>query len=166
MVIREMTTEDSLSHLAGMHLGRLACAQGAQPFVTPFYFAYENNYLYAFSTVGRRIIWMRANPLVCVETDRLVSAVEWVSLVVFGHYEELPDTQESKTNRELAYALLQQKADWWEPAYSKTIIGGKERALVPVYFRIKIDEITGRQAIPATPGNRADSNQDTSMGQL
>ena len=144
MLIQELTNEDNLKLLAHMHFGRLACAQGAQPYVVPFYFAYQNNCLYSFATIGQRVEWMRANPLVCVETDEVVSSEEWVSIIIFGRYEELPNTPERKMERELAYELLKQRANWWEPGYAKTIIRGTTRSLDPVYFRIQIAQITGR----------------------
>lgn len=145
MLVQEISTKDCVNLLTNIHLGRLACAQDSQPYVVPFYFAYDRNYLYGFSTVGQKIEWMRMNPLVCVETEDLVSAEEWVSMVILGRYEELPDTPEFRTQREMSYAFLQQKADWWEPGYAKTIADGVERPLVPVYFRIKIGKITGRR---------------------
>ena len=148
MLIQELTNEDNLNLLAHMHLGRLTCAQGAQPYVVPFYFAYQNNYLYSFATIGQRIEWMRANPLVCVETDEVVSSEEWVSVIIFGRYEELPNTPERKMERELAYELLKKKANWWEPGYAKTIIRGTARSLDPVYFRIQIVQITGHRGTP------------------
>jgi nitroimidazol reductase NimA-like FMN-containing flavoprotein (pyridoxamine 5'-phosphate oxidase superfamily) len=137
MLIQELTNEDNLNLLAHMHLGRLACAQGAQPYVVPFYFAYQNNYLYSFATIGQRIEW-----------DEVVSSEEWVSVIIFGRYEELPNTPERKMERELAYELLKQKANWWEPGYAKTIIRGTARSLDPVYFRIQIVQITGHHATP------------------
>lgn len=143
MLIQEISNEDSIGLLARMHLGRLACAQGNQPYVVPFYFAYNANYLYSFSTVGQKVNWMRANPLVCVQTDEVVSAEEWVSIVVFGRYEELPDSPECKTARELAFQLLRQRANWWEPGYAKTIVRHAARSLDPIYFRIQIAKITG-----------------------
>ena len=53
---------------------------------------------------------MRANPLVCVEVDEVVSPQEWVSVIVFGRYEELPDTPEWQSARAFAYKRLQQSA--------------------------------------------------------
>jgi uncharacterized protein len=88
---------------------------------------------------------MRVNPLVCVETDEVMSSEEWVSIIIFGRYEELPNTLEWETERGRAHELLQQKAIWWEPGYVKTIVQGAERQLVPVYFRIYIEQITGHQ---------------------
>ena len=73
MLIQELTRQASLDLLARTRFGRLACAQGAQPYVVPFYFVYDNDCLYSFSTIGQKIEWMRANPLVCVEADEVVS---------------------------------------------------------------------------------------------
>jgi nitroimidazol reductase NimA-like FMN-containing flavoprotein (pyridoxamine 5'-phosphate oxidase superfamily) len=147
MLIQEMNAEESLSRLASMHLGRLGCVKGSQPYVVPFYFAYDRNHLYGFSTVGQKIEWMRANPLVCVETDELVTADDWISIIILGRYEELPDTPEFRRPREEAYAFLQQRADWWEPGYARTIVNGAVRQAVPVYFRIQISQISGRRGM-------------------
>src|SRR5260370_9607284 len=66
------------------HLGRLACSQGAQPYVVPCYFACDNKFMYSFSTVGKKIEGMRANPLVRVEADEVVNSQNWRSVIVLG----------------------------------------------------------------------------------
>jgi len=152
MLIQEITREESLKLLARMHLGRLACAQGTQPYVTPVYFAYDDHYhLYSSSTAGQKIDWMRANPLVCVEMDEVVSFHDWVSIIIFGRYEELLDTSDWTPERAHAYELLQRIAMWWEPAYAKTIVSGVERPLVSIFYRIQITQITGHRATPDSP---------------
>ena len=148
MLIQELTRPASLDLLARTRLGRLACAQGTQPYVVPFYFAYKNDCLYSFSTIGQKIEWMRANPLVCVEADEVVSPEQWVSVIVFGRYEELPDTPEWQSARVFAHTLLKHNAVWWEPAYAKTILHGTQRPLVPVFYRIHVVQITGQRATP------------------
>jgi len=119
--------------------------------VVPFYFVYDNDCLYSFSTVGRKIEWMRANPLVCVEADEVVSPEQWTSVIVFGRYEELLDTPEYRDVRAFAHTLLKRHAVWWEPAYAKTILPGTQRSLVPVVYRIHGLQITGHRAIPDQP---------------
>ena len=91
-------------------LGRLACAQGGQPYVVPVYLALHESYLYGFSSAGRKIECMRANPLVCEEIEDLTKATEWTTLVVFGTYEELAKTEEYETERILAHGLLKARA--------------------------------------------------------
>jgi uncharacterized protein len=146
VLIRELSSQARLDFLARTHLGRLACTQAAQPYIVPIYFSYNNNCLYSFSTVGQKIDWMRANPLVCVQADEVVSSEQWISVIVFGRFEELPDVPEWRRERSLAHVLLQRKAMWWEPSYVKTILHGTERPLVPVFYRIHIREITGLRA--------------------
>jgi len=145
-----MTSQENLDLLARARLGRLACSHGSQPYVVPFYFAYQDYYLYSFTTVGQKIEWMRANPLVCVEADEVVSSQQWLSVIVFGRYEELPDTPEYQSERKVAYNLLQKKAGWWEPGYVKTILHGAQRSLTPVFYRIHVGQITGHRATPAS----------------
>jgi uncharacterized protein len=152
MLIHEISEQESLAFLTNVRFGRLACAKDAQPYITPFYFAYQSNYLYGFGTAGQRIEWMRANPLVCVEADRVVSSHEWVSVIVIGRFEELPNAAEWQRERGVAHALLQQQPVWWEPGFAKTIVRGAERPMDPIYFRILIEEITGRRGEPDARG--------------
>jgi nitroimidazol reductase NimA-like FMN-containing flavoprotein (pyridoxamine 5'-phosphate oxidase superfamily) len=146
VLIEEMTSQASLDLLARTRLGRLACVQGAQPYVVPIHFAYQDYSLYSFAIVGQKIEWMRANPLVCVEADEVVNLQEWASVIVFGCYEELSDTSERRSEREFAWELLQQYAMWWEPVLAKTSLHGTERPLEPVFYRIRAVRITGHRA--------------------
>lgn len=152
MLIQEMTRQESLDLLLRTRLCRLGCTQGSQPYVVPFYCAYNNNSLYSFGTVGQRIDWMRSNPLVCVEADEVMSPQKWMCAIVFGRYEELPDTPEYQPQRAFAHNLLQEKGMWWEPGYVETILHGAERPLVPVFYRIHVGQITGHRATPSGAG--------------
>jgi nitroimidazol reductase NimA-like FMN-containing flavoprotein (pyridoxamine 5'-phosphate oxidase superfamily) len=147
MVIRELTRQASLDLLTRIRLGRLACARANQPCVFPIFFAYHENSLYCASTIGQKIEWMRENPLVAVEVDEIHSAQQWESVIVSGRYEEFADTPEMRDMRQLAWSLLQKANElWWEPGYVKTIIDGAERPMAPIYFRIRIERITGHRA--------------------
>jgi len=97
MVIREMSREECLRGLAGARLVRLACAHENQPYVVPVYLVYHEPFdgeacLYGVATPGQKVEWMRANPLVCVEVDEVAAYDQWVSIIAFGRYEELPET--------------------------------------------------------------------------
>ena len=147
MHIEELTEIFSLDFLGKRRFGRLACASNSQPYITPFNFVYHDNFLYSFGTVGQKINWMRANPLVCVEVDDIVSPVDWTSVIVNAKFEELADTADGQTNRALAFNLLQKQDLWWEPGYVKTVLHGEQRPLDPVYFRLFIEDITGHKAV-------------------
>ena len=148
MLIQDMTREMSIDLLKRAHIGRLGCVQGLQPYVVPISFAYHQQFIYSFTTVGQKIEWMRANPLVCVEVDEIVSRHEWQTVVIFGRYQELPDTPECCGIRVVAHDLLAKTAMWWEPGYAMTLHRGEERPLQPIYFRVSIRRISGRQGLP------------------
>jgi uncharacterized protein len=143
MLIQGMTRQASFELLARAKLGRLACAHEGQPYITPMSVTYDTAWLYSFSTLGQKITWMRANPHVCVEVEELVSRQDWATVIVMGRYQELA----TDADRTYAHDLLERRPAWWEPGYSKTVIEGKERPLKGVYFRIRIEQITGHLAI-------------------
>jgi len=155
MLVREMTVDECRAVLAGMRIGRLACARDNQPYVVPFHFAYDDKahidslttHLYAFSMLGQKIEWMRANPLVCVEVDEINRQDDWASVIIFGRYEELPDTPQYKGERAYAHEMFSHHAMWWQPAYAATEHRGESQDAKPIYFRIRIERITGRRAV-------------------
>lgn len=149
MFIHHMTEAECRVALKQASFGRLACTRNDQPYVVPIYFVYDDDHLYAISTIGQKIEWMRANPLVCVEIDEVSSREQWMSVIVFGRYEELPDLPQRQYAREEALALLQSRsAWWWEPA----CVGGNHQdtphSCTPVCYRIHIDRISGHHATP------------------
>ena len=149
MIIRELTREESLAFLANKHFARLGCCANDQPYVMPIRIARHGEHLYCFSTLGQKIEWMRKNPLVCVEADEIESLQKWCSVVAFGRYVELPKTPEFDKERQQAHALLWPDGEVWEPGYARTIVHGKPHVLEAVYFRIDLDEVSGRRAAPA-----------------
>ena len=147
MQIRELSRQESEEFLKPVRLGRLACARNGQPYVTPGFFALQDNSLYSFSSVGKKITWMRQNPLVCVEFDEVVAPQNWTTVIVQGKYEEFPNTPEFVNMRQRAHELLQARPVWWEPAYVKTIQRGDTRSLEPLYFRILIESLSGHRGV-------------------
>lgn len=143
MLITEMERQSSIALISRVCLGRLACSLEGQPYITPMFWVAEGNYLYSFSTVGKKIIWMRQNPLVCIEFEEVLTGQSWATVIVQGRYEELPDTPEHKESRNRAYALLSTKPAWWEPGYAKTDLDGGTRPLAPLYLRVQIDQVSG-----------------------
>lgn len=148
MIVHEMTSEQCYGFLKRMKFGRLGCARDNQPYVVPIYFACDGKHLYCFSTEGQKIEWMRDNPLVCVEVDEVISHLDWKSVVVLGRYEELSDVSARTAEREYALELLQKRAMWWQPAYVAVEHRSSPDALTPVFYRIRIDQVTGHWGMP------------------
>ena len=146
MVIHDLSEVECQQALTHASYGRLGCARDDQPYVVPIYFAYDGKHLYGFTTLGQKVEWMRSNPLVCLEVDERTSHDHWTSVIVFGRYEELPDTREHKATRALAHEVLQKRAMWWEPAYIATKHRDHPHSLTPIFYRIHIRTITGQRA--------------------
>ncbi len=131
-------------------VGQAGLRHENQPYVVPVTLAYDevSRCLYGFTTPGQKIEWMRANPLVCVEVDEVAADDQWVSVIAFGRYEEVPEGPESDggrlpalelprrfaeapsawsadshqrqcdDERERAWQVLQTHPMWWQPASS------------------------------------------------
>jgi uncharacterized protein len=111
-----MADDECDTALHRVDFGRLACARGGQPYIVPIHFLYDGEHLYGITTRGKKIEWMRSNPLVCLEIDERTGHSQWMSIVVFGRYEELPNTPEYEHARAHALEVLQKRTMWWEPA--------------------------------------------------
>lgn len=154
MFIHEMSEAECRQLLERTHVGRLACARDNQPYVVPVSFAFNGTCLYGFTTLGQKIEWMRANPLVCFETDEVLGEFRWSSIIVFGRFEELSDTPEHQSARATAHKLLQCRAMWWEPAYMSQQHRDQPHSLEPVFYRIHIAKMTGHRATPNHNGSQ------------
>src|SRR5687768_5661266 len=99
MNIQEMTQPECRAMLARRAVARLACARNNQPYVVPLHVDLEGDFIYGYATLGQKIEWMRQNPLVCLESDELITDRQWASVIVFGFYEELPNTSEHQESR-------------------------------------------------------------------
>ena len=147
MIIQKLSTEECLNFLKEIKFGRLGCVRDKQPYVVPIYFVSDDKHIYGFTTLGQKIRWMRKNPLVCVEADHVIDHQNWTSVVVFGKYQELQD--ESATGlREYALELLQHRTMWWQPAVASTRDSEPAGKAPHIFYRIRIDEITGHRAGP------------------
>jgi len=145
VVIQEMTEQECRAMLAGTNLARLACAHNNQPYIIPIHVDLAGDFLYCYATLGQKIEWMRQNPLVCLEAENIRTHGEWASLVVFGHYEELPLTPEYEEPRMVAERLFARHPVWWEPA-AVPLAAHDQRARI--VFRIRLDRMTGRRSTP------------------
>ena len=148
MFIHQMTESECRRALQRATVGRLACARDNQPYVVPIYFAFDREHVYAFTTLGQKIEWMRSNPRVCLEIDERTAHDQWQSIIVFGQYEELPDLPEYEAARAKAHELLRKHVMWWEPAYVGAAHREMPHSVAPIFYRIKIDRMTGHLAAP------------------
>ena len=147
MKLRELSESECLLMLGLNRVGRLACSREGRPYVVPINYAYADKRLYAFSMPGKKIDWLRANPLASVVVEAKEEKRGWRSVVVDGLFEELPDRLGHKVERDRAWGLLSRHANWWEPGALKP----KSRPLTDrsphIFFRIIIEQVSGREAV-------------------
>ena len=98
MLIHQLTAAQCEEVLERTVVARLACVRAGQPYIVPISLAFdaEDRSLVSFSTVGRKVEWMRANPSVCVEAEEIVDRLHWTTVLVTGRYQEVAPTRHSQ----------------------------------------------------------------------
>ncbi|APG88750.1 pyridoxine oxidase protein (plasmid) [Sinorhizobium americanum CCGM7] len=146
MFIREMTEAECITVVTSGRLARLACSKDDRPYVVPIHYAYAGRRLYSFSMPGRKIELMRVNPHVCVQVDMATGAQGWKSVLLYGQYQELPETPQWHGERRHAWSLLEKHVNWWEPGGLKPTPQKMLGASPHLFYCISVDEMTGRAA--------------------
>ncbi len=132
--------------LKRINIGRLACSLDNEPYVVPVLFSYEDpDRIYVFSTVGKKIKWMRKNPKVCLEVDEISNSSNWLSVVVNGTYLELTEPQYT-AQRQHAMEVLEEFSLWWRTPLAQRREQLSDIDIETVFFRIDIESISGLRA--------------------
>jgi uncharacterized protein len=144
MLIYELNRDECREVLGRSNLGRLACARFDQPYVVPIHFSFDSdrNCVYAFSTIGQKILWMRDNPRVCLEVEEIRDRDHWMTVLAIGRYEEIQQNPDEAEARRRAEQMFLQRREWWLPAAGK--VEGHVHPEV-VLYRIQIERLTGRR---------------------
>jgi uncharacterized protein len=146
MRIVAISQQECSAMLKRVSIGRLACSLNDQPYVVPVTFSYEPNSLYIFSTVGKKIKWMRQNPKVSFQADEVGNQSNWMSVIVTGTYLELPESQYT-AQREHALEQLAQYSEWWRNPLAERREQTSDLSIEPVFFRIDIESMSGLGAV-------------------
>lgn len=146
MLIKELTDMGCREFLAKASIARLGCSFDDQPYVVPICIAYEAEYIYFFSTLGKKIEWMRVNPKVCIQVDELRGHSDWVSVIANGQYEELAEPRYTD-ERNHARKLLERHHQWWLNPLAERRTQVSDQQITPIFFRVKIDSVTGLRGI-------------------
>jgi Predicted flavin-nucleotide-binding protein len=142
MEIHDLNRAECWNFLGVRRLGRLGCAKDNVPYVVPVSFSIQPPSLFAMTTVGKKVEYLRENSHICAQFDDIASPQEWTSVIVQGQFEELTST----TEQDHAHQVLE-SAVWWEPGYVRTMVHGQLRPAVALYFRIMVEEISGRRGV-------------------
>jgi nitroimidazol reductase NimA-like FMN-containing flavoprotein (pyridoxamine 5'-phosphate oxidase superfamily) len=127
-------------------VGRIGCYANGRVYLVPITYLYDGQYIYAHTKEGLKIGMMRQNPHICFEVDAIQNMANWQSVILQGVYEELTGEESQNARRLLLNRmtpLLVSETSLPEdsPVMHQPV---SSTPLVPVTFRIRITEKTGR----------------------
>jgi len=95
-MIQDMSSREIDELLSKAPFGRLALAEGQEPYIVPLSYVYTNKAIYFHSWhEGKKIEIMRSNPKVCFEVDDYKGDTgNWESIISKGIAEEVNDYNE------------------------------------------------------------------------
>jgi nitroimidazol reductase NimA-like FMN-containing flavoprotein (pyridoxamine 5'-phosphate oxidase superfamily) len=147
MRIIAISQQECSELLKRLSIGRLACSLDNQPYIVPVCFSYEPDCIYIFSTLGKKIKWMRQNPKVCLQADEIGNRSNWFSVIVTGTYLELREPQYT-AQREHALEQLAQYSEFWRFPLAERREQTSDLSIESVFFRIDIKSMSGLRGIP------------------
>lgn len=125
------------SLLETSNVGRLGCIVERDPYVVPISYIVEGNNIYSHSLPGTKISALRENPRACLQVDNIENALRWTSVLAFGNFEELTDSEE----RHRVINKILYRFPLLTPVESTIAVDAGTADVV--VFRIKIDRLTG-----------------------
>jgi nitroimidazol reductase NimA-like FMN-containing flavoprotein (pyridoxamine 5'-phosphate oxidase superfamily) len=141
-----LTEKEIEEVISSQVVGRIGCHADDITYVVPISYAYDGNYIYAHAREGMKISMMRKNPKVCFQTDHMDDMANWKSVVAWGEFEELENTEERREalknlfhrNLPLISSETVHLSPQWpfEPEDMASVKG--------VIYRVKLKEKTGR----------------------
>ncbi len=97
MGVIRILPEDAIEELLRTAIvGRIACCDHGQdsdgrPYLVPLAYGYDGEAVYAHSGPGRKLDFMRAQPLVTFEVDEATAPDRWRSVIAEGMFEEVTE---------------------------------------------------------------------------
>ncbi|MGD9713992.1 MAG: pyridoxamine 5'-phosphate oxidase family protein [Thermomicrobiales bacterium] len=95
-VIRVLPEDEIEDLLRTAIVGRIACCDHGQdsdgrPYLVPLAYGYDGEAIYAHSGPGRKLDFMRVQPLVTFEVDEATAPDRWRSVIAEGIFEEISE---------------------------------------------------------------------------
>ncbi len=82
-------------------LGHIGCHANDMTYIVPICYAYHGNCIYGRTFEGMKLRMMRENPKVCFQAEHLESMGKWQSVICWGEFEELTDTNKRNKGIEI-----------------------------------------------------------------
>jgi uncharacterized protein len=141
--VRELNNKEIEELIARLDYGHLACCDGGQPYVVPIHYAYNNGYIYVYTTQGKKSEILSKNPRICLQIEDVKGNSDWTSVIIYGEAQELTDESE----RAEATDAVVRINPTLTPAVSIHWMDNWVRENIEVVFRIVPLETTGREGV-------------------
>ena len=152
--IHTLTRDECLALLNRHAVGRLAFAFHDRVDIQPIHYLHSRGWLYGRTSEGAKLETIAHNRWVAFEVDEVRGLFDWASVVVRGAFYRLHlDAASPKERQEAAHA-----AALLDNVVPNTMAPGDPVPFRTVLFRIHVDEVSGRRAVPgggAVPPARA-----------
>jgi hypothetical protein len=142
--IRPLTHDECLAVLARHEVGRLAFTFHDRVDIQPIHYVYDDGWLYGRTSEGAKLETIAHNRWVAFEVDEVRAPLDWASVVVRGAFYRLDPEAAAERERHAAAraaALL-------ERVVPNTLGADDPVPFRRVLFRIHVDDVTGRRAVP------------------
>jgi uncharacterized protein len=137
--VDQVLRSEVVGHLGRFHEGRI--------YVVPVSYVYDGDCIYGHSADGMRLRMLRAHPQVCFQVDRIENLANWVSVIVWGEFEELVNNAEKEAMRLFLERMepLQVSETALSPHRAPAGVPALDLQGQPmVFYRIRLTERTGR----------------------
>ena len=143
-----LSKEEIEAVLTNNVFGHIGCHDKGKTYVVPINYVYDGKQIIGHSVAGTKIHMMRSNPRVCFQVEEINDFSNWKSVIVWGEYHEITDSQERQhamkffTDHTLHIKIS-------KPAGSTDVMKNEKHPhsfndMKPVIYRIIITEKTGR----------------------
>lgn len=141
---RALDREECLAILARNHVGRIAYAWQNHVDIEPLHYVYHDGWLYGRTSHGAKLettgtTWWP----VAFEVDEIEALFRWRSVVVHGGFYVLPGDGTDRQDEEWAQGVALLRT-----LLPETFTEADPVAFRTVVFRMAVQEVTGREAMP------------------
>lgn len=143
IAVEEMTSEQIKEVLKRVSYGHLGLARSNHPYVVPIHYAYEEPYVYIYTTEGKKTEIIKTNPEVCLQVEDVKTDKDWQSIIVIGDVARIGELEE----RERALKLILASNPTLTPAVSIRWMDSWVRENIEVVYRLTPRMLTGRSTI-------------------
>ncbi len=145
---RNLEKKEGIKLLENNYIGQLAYVLGVSPHIVPITYYYDKatHTITCYSSEGHKLKSMRKNTLVALGVNEITSVADWQSVQVHGTFEELEGINAKHMLHEFCEGVksILKRTKGKEAQFISEFSAKIEAEKIPVVFRIKIDEITGK----------------------